>query len=387
MNNYSDCKNSTENCEPDSFDIFGFINYAVLMTILVWAGFVGNSLSVAIFLRPRLWVSFNYYLICLAIWDSLLLVSSFLQFSLWVLQDPNGGFNTTGPHASVLRWAFVLINTSLTGCVWIITCVTIERYMAISCPLRLRLFNNVARAKICLIGVSLSALIFNIPRYFEMNVVDICQFDCVNQRRIFTSQMEPSPLVDSQTYFVAYRVVGCCGFVYLIPCSILGVLTLRMCLAIHTATLERKQIAQDGRNRDISSRRVDNNTNRTLALILVKFLLCYSLTTILDVLQIFLDREYYHSSSLIEILASVSNQLVVLNSSSNFLIYYFGGKKFRLEYHNLCRGLKRNNSSATLRSNSRSYSTPNKSETQTEVKLLANKRPLKYYVATVNRTP
>lgn len=379
------------------FCYFCFFNYGVLMTILVWAGILGNSLSVTIFLRPRLWVSFNYYLICLALWDSALLISSFLQFSLWVLQDPNGQLNTAGPHAQILRIAFLSINTSLTGCVWIVTCVTVERYMAISCPLRHRLLNNVARAKISLTGVSFLALLFNVPRYFEMDVVEICAKDCVNGTDIdmVKSVMRPSSLVDNLLYYTVYRVVGCCGFVYLIPCSILGILTLRMCLAIHRATKERKRIAQEGSCKEPSTRRVDNNTNRTLALILVKFLTCYSLTTILDVLQISLSSEVFYSSPLIEALAIISNQLVVLNSSTNFLIYYFGGKKFRLEFHNLFSGLRRTGSNATLMStksrlscNSKCSSSATKQDgQQVEVKLIcSSKRPLKFYTSVDQET-
>lgn len=308
------------------------------MTILVLSGVFGNFLSSMIFLRQRNVASFNYYLICMACWDSALLLSSFFQFSVWTIRDPQGRLNTIGPHAPVLKVAFVLINTALSGCVWVITCVTIERYRAISSPLLHMAHDNVLRAKKILMIVSLGAVLFNIPRNFEVSVGQVCS--CTDNKTVaLTTAMLPTELNENLVYYILYRVVGGCGFVFSLPCAILIVLTVRMCVVIHQAGLQRGKYTLDsGAGQSRRRKSADSNaTNRTLVIIVVKFLLCYSLITVLDVIQVALQSQVFHQSSTIEKLSMISNNFVVLNSSTNFLIYYIGGKNFRAELARLLR--------------------------------------------------
>ena len=55
-----------------------------------------------------------------------------------------------------------------TGSVGCTICVTIERYVAVCLPLKARFLCTYGRAKIYVICISIFAILYNIPRFFEV---------------------------------------------------------------------------------------------------------------------------------------------------------------------------------------------------------------------------
>ena len=60
-----------------------------------------------------------------------------------------------------------------TGSVGCTICVTIERYVAVCLPLKARFLCTYGRAKIYVICISIFAILYNIPRFFEYELTDV----------------------------------------------------------------------------------------------------------------------------------------------------------------------------------------------------------------------
>lgn len=358
---FSYCLKMT-NMSDSNNDVVYFYCSGVLMTFFIVLGLLGNIFTIFIFSSPRIWACLNFYIIALAVWDVLLLLSSFFQWSIWCILYRRA-VPLFGPHISVLRVAYVCNNTALTGCVWVTVTLTVERYLAILRPLRHRTLNNAYRAKLLLMIVSGGAVLFNIVRVFELEIRTVTILG-PNLTFIEIPLLQTSTFRADWLYFLLYRVVGSMVFVYFGPCLILAVLTFRMCVAISKATHTRRSLVQHEKkscsannsrrptnvsmektsnvpaeastNRSSSQSTAQkfssNNTNKMLAVVLAKFLLCYTLPSITDILEIFMDKKVFYQSTTIEYLILVSNLLVVFNSSCNFFIYVVTGQRFRAEF-------------------------------------------------------
>lgn len=329
-------------CSFDSnFHLIYFIGYGIVMSILVIIGTFGNLLAIIVLLSPRIWSCLNYYLITLALWDSTLLISSFTQWSLWSLYFHNA-IPLIGNHVGVLKLSYFFGNATLTGCVWIILALTVERYLAIVWPLSHRGMDNAKRAKFVLITVSHLALICNLSRIFEINIISnryLTKGDNNSYEPVLS--LSGSGLRENWNYFVFYRIGFNLVFIYAGPCCVLAMLTIqmvstiakarrtRMCLTMENLVERAKQVKHQGLKTD--SAKEDRNTNVVLVSVLAKFLLCYLLPTVIDILEVCLSPATYHDSKIIEALIICSNLLVVFNSSTNSVLYFMLSRRFRNE--------------------------------------------------------
>jgi hypothetical protein len=76
--------NSTTQSQPDSnnFPLFRLICHGYLVNIIGVLGTIGNVLAILVLNRPRMKSSMNYFLSTLAVWDTVLLILSFLFFGI-----------------------------------------------------------------------------------------------------------------------------------------------------------------------------------------------------------------------------------------------------------------------------------------------------------------
>lgn len=330
-----------------------FAIYGVFMIILITLGTLGNTAVVLVFLFNRKWVCLNYYLIALALWDFALLLSSFGQWSIWALQI-RSAVQLSGSHVHFLRHCYILGNITITGCVWVIVTLTIERFFAIVYPLKHRTMDNNRRAKALLLAVSIGAVGYNVARPFELEVVNYACFNTENQLGTI-DVLQTTALRANWFYFFFYRVIGSLLFIYLVPCVIMTTLTTQMLLMIHSRSRPIMLRSNSGSKRPSKSlptaSRTDSNLhnsiheeqnyikpskadvkmNRMLFVVLFKFVFCYALPAVIDILEIFLDKSVFESR-VMESLIIISNSLVVFNSSCNFFIYLLSSSSFRQEF-------------------------------------------------------
>jgi hypothetical protein len=115
------------------------------------------------------------YLVALTLWQTALLFSAFFLYCLPTLIY--GRVILQGNYAYIYPFAYFFSNLSHTGTVWWVLALTCDRFFALCRPLTHLSIDNRERLKRLIIAVSISAVIFTIPRFFEVAVVEICRND------------------------------------------------------------------------------------------------------------------------------------------------------------------------------------------------------------------
>lgn len=140
--------------------------------------------------------------VTLTLWQTALLANAFLLYSF-----PNlwwGHLVSQGTYVYLYPYVYTFANTTHTGSVWIVLTLTIDRYLALCQPLKHRAIGKkrcvkwsyllgkpksiylislfFRRVRRLMIVVSAMAVMFSIPRFFEVHVILICdedQLSCV----------------------------------------------------------------------------------------------------------------------------------------------------------------------------------------------------------------
>uniref|UniRef100_A0A7E4UTE8 G_PROTEIN_RECEP_F1_2 domain-containing protein n=1 Tax=Panagrellus redivivus TaxID=6233 RepID=A0A7E4UTE8_PANRE len=311
-----------------------FLN-GYLTLFCVSSGIVLNILCIYVFLKYRSGSPvIQYYLVTLTLWQTALLCNAFLLYCLPTLIF--GHIVSRGYYVYLYPFVYTFANTTHTGTVWIILTLTIDRYLALCQPLKHRAIGKRSRVKRLMVAVSLLAVIFSLPRFFEVTTVD-CDFynettdaslnDCL-------PQVARTTLVDDQTYWTVYHIVLSVLFVTFVPCLLLFALTLRISIALRRAITRRKALCAptsdlDGRNKKNACSKKEHRANVMLILVIAKFLVSDVLPAIIDVLEHIVGSGAFMQSSLATLFVDISNFLLVLNCSTNFWIFLFWGKRFR----------------------------------------------------------
>ncbi|CAD6191099.1 unnamed protein product [Caenorhabditis auriculariae] len=305
-----------------------------LTAFFVVTGIVLNAFSVYIFLRCERTgtPAIQYYLVTLTLWQTALLANAFLLYSL-----PNllfGHLVSQGSYVHLYPYVYTFANTTHTGSVWIVLTLTIDRYLALCQPLKHRAIGKKSRVRRLMVGVSIMAVFFSLPRFFEVHVEPWCQDGhCV-------ATIDRTELFENKIYWSVYHVVLAMLFVTLCPCLLLFGLTLRISLALRSAIAKRKSLCApnadiDARNKKCQTSRKEHKSNIMLVLVIAKFLVSDILPTVIDVLEHLVGQSAFMRSPLASLFVDISNFLIVLNCSSNFWVFIVWGKRFRKSCRNI----------------------------------------------------
>ncbi len=305
-----------------------YIQYRVIIDVFVVGvmcliGFIGNAMSIVVLSRDQDKKNTTTWLLqTLAVVDTLYLISCFFYqtvntvctFTEWIPQ-----LKETFPWALPYVWAIASIAGTIA--VWIVLLVTLDRYIAICMPFSEHL-RSLKRAKLAVIFVVLVAIIYNVPRFFEREVVVQELSGCNNLRLI---KVKKTAFRKDKLYFLIYKTIAFLIFRALGPLSLL-ILALR---------------AMRKRHRDMTC---GSDFNERLTFMLVIIITASIICMIPDLgLRLAVNIYEFQSGNnraanvqnpMISVVkmryaAAVTNMLLTLNSSINFFIYCLVGKKFR----------------------------------------------------------
>ncbi len=333
------------NCESNSSakpgTRFEMIFDGLITSTVALCGCFGNLLSIYMLHASRYaGRSLGYTITSLAIWDTLLLVAVLGYYSLAnlfkLLQMPIR-------EDLQLHWSLIfqpVIVSTYAASAWLTMAITVQRYLAVRSPFHFlkncdhcccssfnrvdwmtggwlqRQWKHVALP----VAISLAAILVSIPSIFTLKVMSCWDGD----QGMLRSMLNTTEVRSSSAYMLWYRLVllklvltnsGPC---LLIPVLAMGILRelrkvymQRPILVLHRRSSEAAEEAQHERMMTI-----------ILTMVSVKFVLSHSLPAALDFWECFFD--FRQQIQLFRLLVSISNFLVVLNSSSNFLVYISG---------------------------------------------------------------
>ncbi len=316
-----------------------------LSTTTIILGLVFNTLSIGVFStgtdpeRNHLPSSpkrnpYANYLVALSIWDNLLLLSAFFLYNLTVLLY---GYRTaTGLYVYIYPFSYPLGSISQTALIWTAVLLTLDRCLFIVQPLRQRPSSNPNRARrtlLAILAVSIFSILWGIPLIFEIRIANCLQSTVGTELILLT--VESTAFRTNQLHQY-YRLVSSVAVQSFAPILLLFFLIWRMCMELRKAqiirrtTLEAHQaLSERETNNEQQQGQAETRDNCMLLCVAFKFLLARLLPAVLDISESIFDLNYVINSQTLQIVANVSNALIVLNSATNFWVYFLVGSRFR----------------------------------------------------------
>lgn len=292
--------------------IFEFIIPGVLLNTIGLLGLVGNLISIIVLSRPQMKSSINCILIGLATFDSILIVTSILMFGFPAVYAYTQSvfdyyFFHLFPYMTPFMYPIGMI--AQTGSAYLTLCVTLERYVAVCLPLQARSLCTYTRACWYVFGITLFAGVYNLPRFWEVSWYSYFDPE-VNQTR---TDIIPTALRDNQVYISVYITWMYLVVMYIIPFCSLAVFNLIIYHEVRRANSERARLTR------LQQKEIGLAT--MLMVVVIAFFLCNVLALVVNILEL-------NQINMMP-LNNVSNMLITLNSSLNFIIYCIFGEKFK----------------------------------------------------------
>ena len=276
-----------------------FIIYTLIVGILVVFGIIGNSLAFAVFWKGNFKSSTTFLFMCLALTDSVVLLTAFMIYSIKSVSIYMSG-KTFFPSYTIIGlylFAAFLYVVSHTITMWMTVLIAVNRFIIVCRPLRASEWCTNSKVKKQVAAVLVLAILYNIAIVGGTVVM-----------HLVVTITEP---------LYIFILDAICTLI--LPICILALLNIRLIQALNTH--RRMQI----QNRSIQK---DNSTTFVLVIVVVVVIICQ----VPQVFNFFLHNArstFTNTCDSLFYLEHISVTLVVLNSAVNFIIYIVCNKRFR----------------------------------------------------------
>jgi len=304
------------------------------MPFVSFFGLIGNILSIRI-LNSRhssldLNNSFTNLLICLAVYDTVFLIFANSMYAVSAALHPE----ESSLQIQAAPYVIPLTNIALTGSVYSVVAVTVERFTTLKQDNR-----RIWKGRILIIFIVVFSILYNVVKFFELTV-QRNETQNINETSYMTMDTEekiqaewiikPTWLRIHPLYSLLYIVFGNFLVMSLLPMSSLIVLN----------TLVYKMIKRSNRIHNSISRRHrrDDTMAAMLFTLVVIFILCHAPRLILNIFEAF---QMLHFGTIViwpdwaDVLTRCNHLMLVINSSVNIIIYTAKDFKFRVALGNL----------------------------------------------------
>jgi len=184
--------------------------------------------------------------------------------------------------------------------VWLTVLVSGERYVAICRPLHAAVVCTVSRVRLAVMFIVVVSILFNVPRYFEVQVDDT------------GSIIKKSTIGNAPAFRILYTSVMYAMALFVVPLGLLIYLNVRLVMALRRGRAEWLQL-------QMPQRREQTLTAIPLTIVLV-FFVCGTPSLVVNVIDS-VDPDLPGRYSSYVTLMVVANFLVVINSASNIIIW------------------------------------------------------------------
>ncbi|CAD5218613.1 unnamed protein product [Bursaphelenchus okinawaensis] len=323
ITNFSTELNVTEECveEYENYEEFEKWLLGVVALPFIMVGLAANFMSLLIFSHKNMRTNMvNWYLMILAASDSVILISSFIVLTLPRLGEILHFWKLTWISYYLVPYWYAPMGSAQTISVWMTVAMSLHRFIGVCLPFKASILLNKKRAKVAIGSVIVFAIMFNMTRFFEVEIVSFCRHIPINaELPIF----HPTPLRLSSLYRQLYYEYAYTLVMFLIPFTILIMVNSMVILAIHKSRQihAKLNVYDDGTRKQEIAKEI--STSIMLVAIVVAFLLCNTLTFVVNIL------ENWGYANYLTMLVPWSNWLVMTNASINICIYCMFSDKYR----------------------------------------------------------
>ena len=179
-----------------------FVVDIYIVSFVCCVGFVGNALTIAVLCRDRDKANTtNWLLQTLAVADTIYLICCIFTQPLKAIHEATEGLPGLFPYAEPYIWPITSIAQTIT--IWTVVLLTTDRYLAVCHPFNAE-FRTMVRIKVATIGIFVGAVVYNIPMFFERELV----YDQNSATEVKSAKTE---MGGHQLYAVIYKMA--CHFV------------------------------------------------------------------------------------------------------------------------------------------------------------------------------
>ncbi len=278
-------------------------------------GLTGNILSFLVLLKAHSSSPMFYVLRAVSVSDAVFLLSVFLLQTLVNMYPWTGiGYWCFWYRGYIQFYIWPILMMTQMSTVWLTVLVSMERYVAICHPLKAASICTISKVRKAVIVIFISSIVYNIPRYFEFQVI---AHDAMDKTYIGTHEV----------YRYLYTGVLYSLTLFFIPLLTLIFLNVKLVMALNEGKKQWETL-------QFRQKREQNLTIIPLTIVLV-FFICGVPALAVNVIDsmnpYLLDQPSYL------VFLVIANLLVVINSACNFIIYCLLGKKFRSKLLEMCR--------------------------------------------------
>ena len=364
---------------------YDFIIEAVLMGVLCLFGFAGNSVSTVCLLRDRSKTATPFLLVSLGIADTLFLATVFALRVLTSIDTFAYSLPWLQPAVPYLgKYVYPTAILAETGTIYLTILVTVNRYVSVCWPYRASELCSLRSARIHVAAITLFAVIYTLPRYFEYDIVpadievvdngtvglsnlqsvpplnttmldvdwsnghqnlsEIGAFNATTFRQVKTSVAEltyqSTWLAQHPIYRLLYKNLLYFLLLFLFPLLSLTFLNQRLIVELRRTRKRRARMRSGGGRRlgEAESARSEEDITLMLIVVVIVFVVTQTPAAVTQIISSTIDLRRLVCPSPFFFFERLSDLLVVTNSSVNFIIYCLCSRRFRAALTNLvCR--------------------------------------------------
>uniref|UniRef100_A0A1I7YMA4 G_PROTEIN_RECEP_F1_2 domain-containing protein n=1 Tax=Steinernema glaseri TaxID=37863 RepID=A0A1I7YMA4_9BILA len=329
--------------------------YLMPMTYLF--GICANAINILVFSHPKMRNQLvNWFFFVLSISDLSVLVSSFFVFSMPVIAEYSENYEMVTESPRLLVWFYPIAHTSHTTSVYLTILVSVHRYLGVCHPFLVRRISSAKSVKIVLSAAVIFAVVFNIPRWFELQ-----NAGCLSEYFQRMSEVVlPTKFMLDPTYTIAYRNVAFIVVMFLVPFITLTIVNCRIISTLRSSNKLRrsmtytktkglqlsiprrkrfdKRSGSDASTNGIRSgemivsqhgnaERKEHGVTVMLVAIVTEFLIFNALAFANNILELYSEQSV--ASDYYTALVETSTLMVNLNGATTIVIYLAFGSKYR----------------------------------------------------------
>ena len=155
----------------DTVDTIKFVAYSVVANFIVGVGLVGNLLNLVVLSRPNLKGVMYVYLLGLAVSNLCVLLTA-IPGLYDISSGLEDGTYTTAFYQAHLK--LPMINSFMASSVYIIICMTVNRYISIYKPTQFQRFHTHKNARISILSAFAGGILVHVPLCFQNRVISSC---------------------------------------------------------------------------------------------------------------------------------------------------------------------------------------------------------------------